>query len=204
MSHPMGRVEGTPDHAFIRGLSNPAIVSARGTPTVPSDVQKQLDRYNREKGGRYRIEWQPSAWGTSYFGLFEQWAERDPRREDIQRGSRDPGTDRDLVTTFPPEVRPAEMLAWMEAHFGRLSDDPAGDAQRIVDRRMKQNGELVEGHVDEMIQTGEDRFVRESDHVRRVRGGFEKAHPMVTVTREITPEITPDVAPKRLIEVIPK
>lgn len=190
MSHPMALVEGTPTGTFIRGVSRP-LVTPRGDPVISAEVERRLEDYNRRQGTRYAIRWQASAWGIAYFGLFEQWAERDPRRERIQKGEMDVSQARDLVTMFPPECRADEMLGWMERNLRGWSNDPAGDAQKIVERRMAQHGTHIEGAVDALVEEGTDRIVREDDHARRLRAGVERAHPMVMVAA--------DWAPKRLI-----
>lgn len=192
MSHPMAFIEGSPQNVFIRGYSNP-IVTPRGEPVPPQEVVARLQRYNQLRGTRYSIRWVPSAWGTSYYGLFEQWAERDQRRERIQRGELDPGRDFDLVTMFPPEVQPAEMMAWLENKFGRLSDDPVGEAQRRVEQAQKDLQDAQNSQVDLVMQTGEDRYRSETDHDRRVRAGLDGPSPQVSVAWE----------PKRLVPKVP-
>lgn len=179
-------------HTVIRGMTG-ALVTPQGDPVPPQAVVARLAEYNRQRGTRYKIDWVKGAWGTSYFGLKEQWADRDARREEIQRGSRDPGTDFDLVTTFPQECQPDEMMSWVENKFGRIYTDPVGEAQKRMDAAQKHYDEVMQGHVNTAVDTGTERILSETNHSREVRAGHATAHPMVPGA-DLTPR-----EPKRLM-----
>lgn len=165
-------------HTVIRGMTG-ALVTPQGDPVPPQAVVARLKEYNAQRGTRYQIAWVKGAWGASYFGLKDQWAERDPRREEIQRGARDPGSDFDLLTMFPPECPADNMIAWLESQFGRVYTDPVGEAAKRVDEAQRHYDEVMQGHVNAAVDTGTERILSETNHSREVRAGAATAHPMV-------------------------
>ena len=172
----MWRPEGSPSEHIISGVSS-LLVTPQGDPTVPYEVEKAI----KARHPRLKIEWLKAAWGMSAFVIKEEWGPNDKRREEIRRGERDPSTAFDILARFPPGISTNDMLGWIENNLGfQHGLDPVKEAERIVAEAQKRLAEVRSGQVDQTIQTGEDRYVREDSHDRAVRAGVEKAHPMVS------------------------
>lgn len=189
MSHPMAGVENGPSQTVFRGGPS-MLVTPLGHPVPPQNVVERL----RQISSRYSIEWLPGAWGTACFALFEKWAERDERWEQVQRGAVDPARARDIMCTFPPDCGANDMAAWVESKFGKRVADPYAEADRMIAEALKMRQAADAAAVDKVVETGTDRFLGESDHLRAVNAGVERAHPMVAGMGEGTMR-----EPKRLI-----
>jgi hypothetical protein len=154
------------------------------------DVVDRLRRIDE----RLSIEWVEGAWGQSYFGLFERWKQGDRRWERVQNGEVAASKARDLIQMFPRHCPAPEMAAFVEQRWGaRAVGDPVQEAEAAVARAQRTLEDAKAAAVDRAVDTSMDRFNSESAHDRRVRGGTETAHPMVS-GHDFT-------EPKRLIEV---
>ncbi len=183
-----------PDPSFHRRPEvfggGPTLVSPRGEPLPPMDVVMRL----RELDERLSVEWVEGAWGTSYFGLFQRWEKGDKRWERVQNGEIPEKSARDLIQMFPRHCPAPEMAAYVEQRWGgRAIGNPVEEAERAVEAAKARLERAKEAAVDKAVDSSMDRFNTETAHDRRVRGGTEKAHPMVSGA-----DFT---EPKRLIEV---
>lgn len=169
----MWRPEGSPPEHIIAGVSN-VLVSPRGDPIPPRELVEAL----KARHPRFKIEWVKAAWGMSGFVIKEEWKESDPRRDEIRRGARDPESAFDLLTRFPDGCPTGEMLSWIENNLGYVRD-PVKEAERRVEEARKALEEAQARQTDQAVETGTRRILDESDHLRQVRAGAERAHPMV-------------------------
>ena len=176
---------GPPQH--IVASAGVDLITPMGDPVPPQDILRRVKAISP----RYDIRWVSGAWGMSYFGLFEQWTERDARREWIQRGAHDPSKDYDLVYMFPVGCTPHEMAAYVEQRFGMRGIDPRKEADRLVAEAQKLYAQASDEAVDKTVQLSMERRERESDHDLRVRGGLDTPTPMS--------DVKIDLGPKRLI-----
>ncbi len=188
MSHAL--IENSPDREILRS-AGVDLVTPIGDPVPPQDIIARLKKINP----RYDIRWVKGAWGMSYFGLFEQWRENDPRREWIQRGAHDASKDFDLVNMFPVGCAPHEMAAYVEQRFGIVAD-PRKEADKLMARAQAMYASAQESAVEHVVTQSMERRERESDHDLRVRGGHDTPTPMSDVLIDLP---TVDVGPKRLI-----
>lgn len=185
--------ENGPGRVVMRGQAG--LVTPRGDPVPPQDVVQRLTEYNQQRGTRLSISWVPGAWGCAYFGLFDGWKQGDKRWERVQVGETEEANARDLVTMFPKECSPAEMMAWVETRYGRTVADPRAEADRLVAEAMRLRAQADEDAMNVAVETGTRRILDESDHLRQVRAGAERPHPMVHGT-----EFTEPAEPKRLLD----
>jgi len=159
------------------------LITPRGDPVPPQDIVQRLKALNP----RYSLEWVSGAWGTAYFGLFEEWAPNDARWERVQRGEHDKSRARDLLYMFPPECSPAEFAAYVEQRFG-IVRDPRAEADRLVAQAQKLYAEAQQKAVDTVVDTSMERHVRESRHDLEVRAGTATPTPMVDVSVDVGPK----------------
>lgn len=143
---------------------------------------------------RLSIEWVEGAWGTSYFGLFERWKQGDKRWERVQNGEIPEKNARDIIQMFPRHCPAPEMAAFVEQRWGaRAVGNPVEEAERMVEAAKRRLDEAKANAVETAVDKSMDRFAKTSAHERRLAGGNDGAHPMVSGH---------DFAePKRLIEV---
>lgn len=152
------------------------LVTPRGDPVPPQSVVAQLQRVDPGLS----IEWVAGALGTHYFGLFQRWRQGDPRWQHVQQGEIPEQSARDLVQMFPRECPTHEMAAWVERQYGqRAIADPRAEADKLVARAQQLYAQAQEQGIERVVETGTQRIEDESDHARLVRGGMERAHPMV-------------------------
>ena len=180
-------IENGPDHHVIRSAGID-LITPRGDPVPPQDIVARLKALNP----RYSLEWVSGAWGTSYYGLFEAWAENDRRWQTVQSGETPKHKARDLLYMFPPECSPREFAAYVEQRFGPAVRDPRAEADRLVAQAQKLYAEALDTSVDKTIAMSMERRERESDHDLQVRGGLATPTPMATVGIDLK-------EPKRLI-----
>lgn len=167
----------TPDVWYQRDSINGFLISPRGDPVPPPSV---IDRL-REISRRLSIEWVKSAWTPPYFALFERWREGDPRWAYVQNGTVKESQARDMLMMFPPTCSADELAAYVEHRWGErgIVADAAKEAERIARDASRRFAEHTEAGIEQAVETGTQRILDESDHTRLVRGGFERAHPMV-------------------------
>src|SRR6185369_6917680 len=176
--------ESSPERHVIAGVTD-LLVTPRGDPVPPRELVDAL----AARHPRFRIEWVKGAWGTSGFAVKEMWRDDDRRREEIHRGDRDPESAFDVVARFPVGCPTSQMLSWIENNLGFVVD-PVKEAQRRVDEAQKALADAQSKQTDAAVETGTQRYLDESDHLRQVRAGAESAHPMVSGH---------DFEPKRLL-----
>lgn len=148
-----------------------------GDPIPPSDVVKALAAISP----RLKIEWVGGAYGACYFALKERWKEGDVRWARVQSGELPEANAFDVLTMFPREVRTGDMIAWISSKWGdrAFAKDPRAEAERLIEQAKKLMAEADASHVDAAVETGTRRILDENDHLRLVRAGVERAHPMV-------------------------
>lgn len=180
---------------FAGSAGGVSLITPRGDPIPPSDVVAELERISP----RLSLKWQNSAWGASYFALFEEWAPGDKRWERVQAGEISRENARDILTMFPREIRTGEMVAWVRNRWGErgIVKDPRAEAERMVAEGQRRLQALQESQVDQAVETGTQRILDESDHTRLVRAGAERPHPMVHGS-DFSP--TPEFKPKSLFD----
>lgn len=184
-----------PDPSFYRRPEvfggGPTVLNHLGQPVPPTDVIERLARIDE----RLSIEWVDGAWGASYFGLFERWKQGDKRWERVQNGELPESKARDLIQMFPRSCPAPEMAAFVEQRWGSRAQpkDPKAEADRMIAEAQKLYAQVKEQNIQAVVDNSVERFDRESAHDRRLRGGQDDAHPMVSGH---------DFAePKRLIEI---
>jgi len=199
MQHTHVPAENGPASVIYAGNSGAALITPVGHPIPPTDVVRELAMVSP----RLRIEWVPGAYGQSYFGLKERWRDGDARWQHVRSGAMPEENAFDLVSRFPREMPTSEMVSWVRNHYGErnIPDDPGAAADKLIEEAMKLRRLAEQRTVDEAVETGTRRILDESDHLRRVQAGVERAHPMVSGT-DFAPGAPPDLpdAPKRLIE----
>lgn len=171
------RPEGSPTQVVYAGRGDAPLVSERGHPIPPQEVVQELN-------ARYpgiRVEWLQGAWGMSGWALKKAWGSEDKRWERVRSGECDPDHAFDLLTRFPPETRSGDMLGWIDRNIaGSRRIDPAKEAERLVAQAAKLMAEAQALGVDQVVDQGTQRILDESDHLRHVRAGAERAHPMIS------------------------
>lgn len=185
MAHPL--IENGPPQQVIAS-AGVDLVTPLGDPVVPQDILRRVKNISP----RYDIRWVNGAWGMSYFGLFEEWSERDKRWEWVQRGAHDRNKAFDLVYMFPVGCTPHEMAAYVDQRFGRRGLDPKAEADRMVAEAAKLYQQAQDEAVDKTVDASMERHVRESKHDLAVRSGNASPTPMADVKIDLG-------GPKRLI-----
>lgn len=184
-------VENGPTQHVIQGA--PAVlVSAAGTPVPPQDAVRRLKAVD----DRLSLEWVPGAWGTQGFVLMRAWAPDDQRWQRVRSGELDPSGARDAIFRFPRDCSSADIGAYVENSYGdRAVGDPVAEAERLVREAQERLEKAREGAITKAVDTGTQRIQDESDHLRLVQAGVERAHPMVPGGLERT-------EPKRLLTLV--
>jgi hypothetical protein len=186
--------ENTPTQQVFAGpTAGATFITPRGDPIPPSEVVTALAKISP----RLKIEWINGAWGQSAFYLKEGWREGDPRWQRVQTGEMSEAQAFDVLTSFPREIRTDDMVAWVARRYGdrAISRDPRAEADRLVEQAKKLYAQADEKNIDKVVEDGTRKVLDENDHLRLVRAGAERAHPMVQgadLHRE----------PKRLLEVV--
>lgn len=194
-----------PDPSFHRRPEvfggGPTLVNNLGQPIPPFEVTERL----RKIDDSLSIEWVEGAWGVAYFGLFQRWKQGDKRWERVQNGELPESKARDLVYMFERSCPAYEMAAYVENNWGhRAVRDPVAEAQRAVDAAQKSLEQAKEQSIQRAVDKSMDRFENETAHDRRLRGGNDTAHPMVSGHDFGNGAIVTTGEPKRLIEVATK
>jgi len=167
-----------------------------GTPAPPQAALAML----KTKSSRLGLKMFPSMAGA-YFGVTEEWKWDDPRRVRIQQGEIPPGSDFDLIHSFPPDMRAEDCAAWVQERYGdRILDTAEAEAESLrrsieLDRR---NIAKKEARLEAFEQQNERKVLDDTAHQRRVAAGIETAHPMVAGFGD-TPKRSTDKAPKIVI-----
>jgi hypothetical protein len=168
--------ENGPSHVVFAGQGPVGgLVTVDGHPILSPSVEQAL----KERHPNYRIDWIESAWGMSGFAIKERWKSEDPRWREVQEGKRDPDKAFDIVHRFNNDASSDDMLAFIENRMGRVRD-PKKEAEKLIAQAEKLMRESQEQRVDEVVAQGTQRILDESDHLRQVRAGVERAHPMVS------------------------
>lgn len=191
--------ENGPAHVVYANPEQQSVfITPRGDPIVPSEVTRELAQLSP----RIKVEWVNGAWGTSSFVVKLQWPEGDKRWERVQTGELDPAQAFDIEQRFPREISTGEMVAWLRNRWGERNRprNPKAEAERLIAEAQKLMQEADAQAVDTAVETGTQRILDESDHTRLVRGGFERAHPMVNGA-DFSASPSTDREPKRLIAV---
>lgn len=154
------------------------LVTPGGVPVVPGWLQ---DKVSGLTDGRARVEWIAGA-HRPYFGLKVRWRSGDPRWEHVRTGQMPAAMAFDLEKMFPGDCSPNDMAAYVESLWGErvVPQNLAAEAERIVTESVVQQAKAKADHVDRLVETGTERHLSESPHLRRVRAGAEAAHPMVS------------------------
>lgn len=166
--------DNAPERIVYLDPARQIVANERGDPAVPTDVVHALAIRNPD----LKAEWLNAAFGQSGFVIKQQWPQGDKRWERVQTGEYNPAQAFDVVAWFPREMRTGEMVSWVEHNMGRVRD-PKKEAEKLIAQAEKLMRETTEGAVNQIVETGTERIVRESDHLRNVRAGVEEAHPMV-------------------------
>jgi hypothetical protein len=176
---PHAAVENSPTQIVYQNQQDrgAVFVTPQGRPIVPTEVLQELALLSP----RIKVEWVDGAWGTSSFAVKMQWADGDPRWERVQKGEISPAQAFDIEQRFPREIRTGEIVAWLRNRWGDRARvaNPRAVAEKMIAEAQELLRKADEAAVDQVVETGTQRILDESDHARLVRGGFERAHPMV-------------------------
>ena len=88
----------------------------------------------------------------------------------------------DIEQRFPRDCAPSDFVAYVRDRWGdrARSVDPAKEAERIVEEAKQNRRDVQESQVETVVGNSVQKVKDESDHMRRVRSGAERAHPMVS------------------------
>ncbi len=152
------------------------LVTPGGVPIPPPSVVRRL----AEISPRLSVEWIAGAW-KPYWGLKIRWAQGDPRWEWVQTKRIPESAAFDLEQMFPDDCTTEDMVAYVEQRWGDRahSSNASAEAESAVIASHLQTTAAREEQIQATVTKGQERYLSESDHARRVRAGVESAHPMV-------------------------
>lgn len=106
------------------------ILSERGTPEPPTEVQRRLAQID----DRLFLAWYPfGPHGQGVWAIRERWAETDPRRQFIQRGEMRADADFDQLGTAPVGCSADDAFAFVVQAL-RQRAATKGEADRMLSR----------------------------------------------------------------------
>lgn len=202
----MGLAENTPLNQVMAAPSSlvgggAVFTNDRGDPLVPSELSRVVAEAGQKYGLTLTVEWLNGAWGTSAFVIKQRWPQGDPKWQRVQCGELNESMAFDVIARFPREMRTGDMVGWIRDKFGFVRD-PKAEADRLMAEAQKLYAEATETQLNHAVDQGTQRILDESDHLRLVRAGAERPHPMVPGA-DFPVEKAPDLdwQPKRLLEV---
>jgi hypothetical protein len=191
-------------YAGVSAGQGATFITPAGDPIPPSELVRVIEEAGQRYGLSMTVEWLASAWGTSCFVVKQRWPQGDEKWARVQCGELPADKAFDVIFRFPPEMRTGDMVGLVRDKFGFVRD-PRQEADRLMAEAQRLYSQIENGAVDKAVETGTQRILDESDHLRLVRAGAERPHPMVSgadFQESSQPTPTPDREPKRLLGVV--
>ncbi len=132
---------------------------------------------------RLKVEWMSgNGVHSPDWALKVRWPNDDPRWEHVRTGRIPESHGYDVEQRFPRDASPSDFVAYVRNRWGdrARSVNPARDAERIVEAARANRRDVQEAQVDTVVEGSVQKVKDESDHLRRVKVGSERAHPMIS------------------------
>lgn len=139
------------------------ILNHLGTPEPPSDIVRRLRQVDPDLGLRFVPFVTGDLWAITL-----RWPEKDPRREDIQKGLRDPRFDWDAICYLPIDCPPDQAFGYLQRGLVSANTDRA---RWLAEHSQAYNSTLADRAFDSVMEEAIDGLEKRGSRLFDGMGG---------------------------------